>query len=144
MHGALGHIIGGTCRLIGKSTPQLGCIVTFGYNRVQISSLKVCNCVYTHEAVLLVSQKGVACETTALPGNCKALSRVYYRILLGGGASGKNQYSTCISMPSSGVWGHAPPGKFLILQPLRLLLVASESIILYDDNDNNLLATISL
>ena len=34
------------------------------------------------------------------------------------------------------------PGKFFILQPLRLLLVASESI--YDDEDNNLLATISL
>ena len=26
--------------------------------------------------------------------------------------------------------GHAPPGNFLILQPLRLLLVASESIII--------------
>ena len=26
-----------------------------------------------------------------------------------------------------GAWGHVPPGKFLILQPLRLLLVASET-----------------
>ena len=26
-----------------------------------------------------------------------------------------------------GVWGHAPPGKFGNLQPLKLLLVASET-----------------
>ena len=25
-----------------------------------------------------------------------------------------------------GVWGYAPPGKFLMFQPLRLFLVASE------------------
>ena len=34
------------------------------------------------------------------------------------------------------VWGHAPPGKFCNLQPLRLLLVASETT--FDDQYFNI------
>ena len=40
----------------------------------------------------------------------------------------EGKYYNSVSTPRlGGVWGHALPGKFLILQPLRLLLVASET-----------------
>jgi hypothetical protein len=42
---------------------------------------------------------------------------------------GGGHLSACVSTQSLGVWGHVPPGKFCILDSLRLLLVHSQAVI---------------
>ena len=41
---------------------------------------------------------------------------------------------TCTKAITRGVWGHAPPGKFLSFAVLKLLLVASETTFTCYDN----------
>ena len=45
--------------------------------------------------------------------------------LKGGGTGYCNQGSVRKHTKARGVWGHAPPGKFWKVRPLRWLLVAS-------------------
>ena len=80
---------------------------------------------------------GLRGELLTASNSCHCIARRFsYRILSWGGGKqdGSRMIVACemhaclnVCVPTRGVWGHAPPGKFRIFIPLRLLLTQSET-----------------